>query len=132
MFGSDVFNCYLTFPQPTLGYYRSVSLNISILISAMEQFWSEVNRNFIVRLVCCKPPGDLWVKIVENGMINIELMKLSLSNALPLAVELPNNSWVPSGVEPGTFQYFNPLGHTLQIVKLCHLIGYLIRNIFME
>ena len=36
------------------------------------------------------------------------------------------------GFEPGTLKYLNPSGHTPQIVKLGNLIGYLIRNIFME
>ena len=37
-------------------------------------------------------PGDLWVEIVENAVINIRLVRLSLENGPKLAVGQPNSS----------------------------------------
>ena len=38
-------------------------------------------------------PGDLQVEIVENAVINIGLVRLSLKNCPKLTVEQPNSSW---------------------------------------
>ena len=74
----DIFNCYLATPRPTFGHYRGVSLSNSVLISALKQLWPDVNRNLIAKLGRYKPPGDLWVKIVESVVINIKVVGLSL------------------------------------------------------
>ena len=37
-------------------------------------------------------PGDLWVEIVENAVIKIRLVRLSLENGPKLAVGQPNSS----------------------------------------
>ena len=41
---------------------------------------------------CYEAPGDLWVEIVENAVINIGLVRLSLENGPKLAVGQPNSS----------------------------------------
>ena len=73
----SIFNCYLASSRPTFGHHRGVSFSNSILISALKQLWPEVNGNLMARLGRYKPPGDVWVKIVESAVINIEVVGLS-------------------------------------------------------
>ena len=61
----------------------------------------EVNGNLIARLGHYKPPGDLWLKIVENLVINVELVRLSLWEWLKASC-----GTAKCGFEPGTFWFF--------------------------
>ena len=61
----------------------------------------EVNGNLIARLGHYKPPGDLWLKIVENLVINVELVRLSLWEWLKASCGAAK-----CGFEPGTFWFF--------------------------
>ena len=55
-----------------------------------------LKRNMItiyrLKLPCSKVPGDLRVKIVENAVINIGLVRLSRDNGPKLAVGQLNSS----------------------------------------
>ena len=44
------FNCYLTAPLPTLGYYRGGSLTHPMLITVFYIFDPRITRNLITRL----------------------------------------------------------------------------------
>ena len=72
------FKCYLAFPQSILGNYQVDSLTNPISITDCNNFDPKVNESLVTRLAHYKPSGDHRVEIVENAVVDIGLVRLSL------------------------------------------------------